>query len=67
MNENKLKVFIGNSRKTKKRIGSNQSYWIQPSGTWWKRLMAKRFRKLNIDGIITEKTIHKRMSWKHWS
>jgi len=63
MNENKLKVFIGNPRKTK----SHQSYWVKPSGTFWKRLMAKRFRKLNIDGIITEKTIHKRMNWKHWS
>ena len=42
MNENKLKVRLGS--KSKRNI-KHQSYWIKPSGKFWKRLMNKRVRQ----------------------
>ena len=59
MNENFFKVDIGNTRKTKLRLNYNaQSYWVKPSGKFWKRYFNKRVRKGKI---------HKRDNWWEWS
>lgn len=58
MNENNLKVFIGNMKKTKDKVGLWQSYWVKPSGKFWKRYFNKRVRKGKI---------HKRDNFWYWS
>ena len=58
MNENNLKVFIGNMKKTKDKVGLWQSYYVKPSGKFWKRYFNKRVRKGKI---------HKRDNYWYWS
>lgn len=59
MNENKLKVFIGNKRKTKNNLNHPaQSYWVKPSGKFWKRYFNKKVRNGEE---------HKRGNWFEWS
>lgn len=59
MNEDKLKVYIGNTRKTKHNLNyAHQSYWIKPSGKFWKCFFNKKVRK----GLQ-----HKRGNWFEWS
>ena len=58
MNENNLKVFIGNMKKTKDKVGLWQSYYVKPSGKFWKRYFNKRVRKGKI---------HKRDNFWYWS
>jgi hypothetical protein len=58
MNENKLKVYIGNKKKTKENVGLWQSYFVKPSGKFWKRYFNKKVRQ----GLP-----HKRGNWWDWS
>ena len=58
MNENNLKVFIGNMKKTKDKVGLWQSYYVKPSGKFWKRYFNKRVRKGKI---------HNRDNFWYWS
>ena len=58
MNENNLKVFIGNMKKTKDKVGLWQSYYVKPCGKFWKRYFNKRVRKGKI---------HKRDNFWYWS
>lgn len=60
MNENKLKVFIGDLKKTKRNLDGYpaQSYFVKPSGKFWKRFFNKRVRK---------GAIHKKDNWWYWS
>jgi hypothetical protein len=55
MNENKLKVFIGNKKKTK---DNHQSYFVKPAGKFWKRYFNKKVR---------QGSIHKKTNWWDWS
>ena len=46
MNENKLKVYIGNKCKTKQNLDyAHQSYFIKPASKFWKRYFNKKVRK----------------------
>lgn len=59
MNEDNLKVHIGNRRKTKKRLKySAQSFYVKPSSKFWKRYFNKKVRKGDT---------HKRGNWWLWS
>lgn len=59
MNENLLKVYIGNKRKTKENLDyAYQSYFVKPAGKFWKRYFNKRVRKGKV---------HKRDNWFEWS
>ena len=59
MNEDKLKVYIGNKRKTKKNLNyAYQSYFVKPAGKFWKRYFNKKVRK-GAD--------HKKGGWWDWS
>ena len=51
MNENKLKVYIGNKKKTKDNLNyAMQSYFIKPCGKFWKRYFNKKVK--NIKEVI---------------
>lgn len=59
MNENNLKVNIGNKKKTKDRLDHPaQSFFVKPSGKFWKRFFNKKVRKGEQ---------HKRGNWWEWS
>lgn len=59
MNENKLKVHIGNKRKTKVNLGySAQSYFVKPASKFWKRFFNKKVRK---------GATYKKGGWWDWS
>jgi ABC-type transporter lipoprotein component MlaA len=59
MNENKLKVYIGNKQKTKDNLEyAMQSYFVKPAGKFWKRYFNKKVRK---------GAQHKRGNWWEWS
>jgi hypothetical protein len=59
MNENLLKVNIGDLKKTKDRLGTpSQSYFVKPSGKFWKRFFNKKVRNGEE---------YKRNNWWHWS
>lgn len=45
MNEDKLKVILGNEKKTFKNTNTFQSFWVKPSGKFWKRFFNKKVRK----------------------
>jgi hypothetical protein len=59
MNEDKLKVYIGNKRKTKQNLNyAYQSYFVKPAGKFWKRYFNKKVRK---------GAEHKKGGWWDWS
>lgn len=59
MNEDFYKVYLGNKRKTRIRLNYQyQSFYIKPSGKFWKRYFNKKVRK----GLR-----HKRGNWFDWS
>ena len=59
MNENKLKVFIGNKKKTRDNLDYEaQSFWVKPAGKFWKRYFNKKVRK---------GAEHKKSNWWQWS
>ena len=55
MNEDKLKITIGNLKKTK---ADYQSYYVKPSSKFWKRFFNKKVRK---------GAEYKRGNWFSWS
>ena len=59
MNENRLKVRIGDLKKTKE-LSNNpaQSYFVKPVGKFWKRFFNKKVRKGSP---------HKKTNWWYWS
>ena len=57
MNEDNLKIKIG-KRKESKRHGFWQSYYIKPTGKFWKRYFNKKVRHGEL---------HKRGNWFEWS
>jgi hypothetical protein len=59
MNEDKLKIYIGNKRKTKKNLNyAHQSYFIKPASKFWKRYFNKKVRKGSE---------YKKIGWWYWS
>lgn len=59
MNEDFYKVYLGNKRKTRLRLNYRyQSFYIKPSGKFWKRYFNKKVRK----GLR-----YKRGNWFDWS
>lgn len=57
MNEDRLKLKIG-KKGERKRQGTWQSFWVKPTGKFWKRLFNKKVRKGEE---------HKKGNWWHWS
>lgn len=57
MNEDKLKIKLG-KRKQRKYLGWWHSYYVKPSGKFWKRYFNKKVRK---------GATHKRSNWFEWS
>lgn len=58
MNEDRLKVFLGNAKKTARQSYKWQSYWVKPTGKFWKRYFNKKVRNGKP---------HKRGNWFEWS
>ena len=58
MNENKLKVYLGNAKKTEKLSYKWQSYFVRPTGKFWKRYFNKKVRK---------GAEYKKDNWWEWS
>jgi hypothetical protein len=58
MNENRLKVKLGTLKQTYTELGTFQSYYVKPSGKFWKRYFNKKVRK---------GAEHKKTNWWHWS
>ena len=58
MNEENLKVNLGNKKKTQKRLNTFQSFFVKPSSKFWKRLFNKRVRKGEV---------YKSKNWFEWS
>lgn len=59
MNEDKLKVTVGNLKKTKLNLNTEaQSYFVKPSSKFWKRFFNKKVRK---------GAEYKRGNWFSWS
>jgi len=57
MNEDVWKVRIG-KKKESHRHGKHVSYYVKPSGKFWKRFFNKKVRKGEV---------HKTGNWLHWS
>lgn len=58
MNEDKLKVYLGNEKKTTKLSYKYQSGFVKPTGKFWKRLFNKQVRKGKP---------YKKTNWWYWS
>lgn len=59
MNEDRLKVVLGNKKKTKETLDyPAQSFFVKPSGKFWKRFFNKKVRKGDV---------HKKCNWWEWS
>jgi len=57
MNEDRIKIRLGKKGEMK-RLGGWSSYYIKPSGKFWKRYFNKRVRKGGN---------YKRDNWMEWS
>ena len=58
MNENKLKLILGNLKKTKNNTGTPcQSFFVKPSGKFWKRYFNKKVRQGGE---------YKKQNWWQW-
>ena len=59
MNEDKLKVYLGNKKKTKINLNySAQCYFVKPASKFWKRYFNKKVRNGGE---------YKKQNWFEWS